>query len=493
MIDSTINYLSFIMNKCLRYWLFIALYVICLPSVAIELPDIGVSAHTVISPAKAQKLGEAFIRQLRRKISIIDDLQINNYINALGHRLASYSDNPEQNFRFFVVKAPTINAFAVPGGFIGVHSGLILTTRSESELASVLAHEIAHVTQHHVVRMIEASQRFSLPAIAALIAAAIIAGASSSPDIGHAAVTAVMAGNIQMQINFTRIHEKEADRVGMQILANAGFNPHDMPNFFERLQASSRFYERGVPEFLRTHPVTTDRIAEAHDRAQKYTYKYKSNTSLYHLMKAKLLVLTGNNKKDLLEILNNMLTTGQYHDERATRYAIALTLLEIGETEGVQTQIDWLFTHDEDRVIYHLLQARLAMLQNNPEKVMQIYEQALQVYPGDKILGLAYAEQLLQNKGAKTAKTVLLSIPFPSNPYYYHLLAMAYQLTGATAQAYLALAESYYLKGQTDLALEQVGLARKSQPLNFYLASRIDARYQELQQELFEEQMAQPK
>jgi len=468
----------------MRYWILI-LCVVCLPCVAKEFPSLGISANTVMSPAEEQELGEAFIRQLRRQVEVIDDLQINNYLNGLGQLLASYSDNPGQPFRFFVIKDSSINAFAVPGGFVGVNSGLILKSRSESELASVLSHEIAHVTQRHIARTTEASKRISLPAMAAAIVAAILIG---GPQAGEAAMAVMTAGKIQMLINFTRAHEKEADRVGMQTLAKSGFDPRDMPSFFERLQASSRYNDRGVPEFLRTHPVTTDRIAEARSRAEKYPLWSAKGTPHYHLTKAQLLVLTNENKPKLLKRLQKMLVDGNYRDERAIRYAVANTLLILRKTSGVQTQINWLLKNDGDRVIYRLVNAQLALLQNEHAKAMRIYEQALQVYPGDNILGLDYAEKLLQNNAAKKAKTVLLKISDTKNPDYYRLLAQAYQLTGAKAQAHLALAEKHYLMGQTKLALEQLKLARKDKSLDFYSASRIEARYKELKEEWLEEQ-----
>ena len=473
----------------MRYLLLI-LCGLCGSSAAIELPDIGASAGAIMSPQQEQQLGEAFVRQLRQHVDIIDDIQVNEYLNALGHRLASYSNNPTQNFRFLPIKEVSINAFAVPGGFIGIHSGLILNTRTESELASVLAHEIAHVTQHHIARSVETSQLLSLPTIATIIAA-IVAGAKN-PQFGEAAVAAIMAGNIQMQINFTRTHEKEADRVGMQILADAGFDPNDMPNFFERLQAASRYYSN-VPEFLRTHPVTTDRIAEARDRAEKFSKTQPSDTPLYHLMKAKLLVLTDDEPPRLLKKLQKMLKEGYYHDERATRYALALTLLATRQTKGVQTQIDWLLKNDGDRVIYHLLNAQLVLLQGNPTQALQLYEQALQIYPGDYLLNLDYAEKLLQNKSATKAKTVLLALsPDDSNPDYYRLLAQAHQMTGAKTEAHLALAENYYLIGKTQLAIEQLKQALRQNDLNFYLASRIEARLNELREVLREERASQP-
>jgi predicted Zn-dependent protease len=472
----------------MRYLLFLLIgYLIQSTVQAIELPDIGNSAQNVMSPAEEQKLGEAFLRQLRQQMEIIDDQQINNYINELGNQLVAASEEPEQNFRFIVVKQADINAFAVPGGLVGIHSGLILATRNESELASVLAHEIAHITQHHIARTVESAQRLSLPAIAGLIAA-VIAGAKN-PQVGQAAVAAIMAGNVQMQINFTRTHEREADRVGMQILANAHFDPRDMPNFFERLQAAYRYYEDGIPDFLRTHPVTTERIAEARDRAEKYSPPPLTDTPFYHLMKAKLLVLVSENKASLLKKLQEMLATGRYQDERATRYALALTSLANQQTKGVQSHIDWLMEHDGDRVLYHLLTAQLAWVQKHEQQARQIYEQTLQIYPHDQIVSLEYAEKLLQDKKSATkAKALLLNLAPLANPHYYQLLAQAQQLTGATAEAHLALAENNYLLGRTQQAIEQLKLARQQKKLDFYLASRIEARYKELQAEWLEEQ-----
>lgn len=461
-----------------------------LPVVAIDLPQMGLSANTVLSTVDEQELGEAFMRHARRTEDIINDMEINHYFKDLGYRLASNSDNPEQNFHFFVIDDPAINAFALPGGFIGIFSGLILKTRSESELASVVAHEIAHVTQRHIARTVEAAERLSVPKIVGLIAAAVLVGATGNPQVGEAALVAIMAGDVQMQINFTRTHEKEADRLGMQILANSGLEPRDMHRFFERMQEGSRLYGRAIPEFLRSHPVTTNRIAEARDRAEKYPVKQKVDKPLYHLMRAKLLVLITDDKPKLVKILQEMLETHRYRDERAIRYALALALLDIKQTKPVQKQIDWLFQNDGDRVIYYLLQARLVLLQNNWEKAKKVYKQALEIFPGDKILGLDYAEKLLQNNVPRKAKAVLLGLSADSNPDYYDLLARAYELTGAKAQAHLALAEKYYLIGYTQLAIEQLEMALKMDSLDFYLASRLEARYKALQAEWFEEQNA---
>ncbi|ALG68053.1 M48 family metalloprotease [Beggiatoa leptomitoformis] len=465
------------------------LTVLSLPLYAIDLPDIGASTDTALSPIEEQRLGDSAMRQLRREVEVIDDLEINNYINALGNNLAAVSDMPEQRFTFFVVKSPIINAFAIPGGYIGIHSGLILQTQDEGELASVIGHEIAHVTQRHIARSIETAGKFSLPAMAAMIAGMIVA--TKNPEIGQAAVATIAAGNIQMQINFTRVHEQEADRVGMQILSAAGFDPRSMPAFFEQLQNSSRYYGTEVPEFLRTHPVTTSRIAESRDRAEQYPKHVVTNNPLYHLMRAKLLVVTDNNPRDLLKKLQKNLTEGRFRDERAVHYALALTLLKSQQIEGIQAHIDWLLKHDTDRVAYHLLQADLALLQNKPAVALQLYEQALTIYPADQLLGIRFAETLLRQGQAAKAKTILLTLSSTgNNPYYYRLLAQAYQDTGSPAEAGLTLAENLYLQGKTQLALAQLKQVSRLPDLSPYLNARITERYSELETEFEAEKEA---
>ena len=207
---------------------------VAFPAPSDDLPNIGDSSGSVISPEQEKKLGEMIMRSARQQVHIINDPEINAYIQSLGYQLAAHSDNPEQPFDFFVVEDPSINAFALPGGFIGVHSGLILTAESESELAAVLAHEMAHVTQRHMARAYESASKLSIPTAAALLAAILISTRSS--QAGQAAMAATTAANAQMQINFTRSNEQEADDIGIRILAASGFDPRSMPTFFERLQ-----------------------------------------------------------------------------------------------------------------------------------------------------------------------------------------------------------------------------------------------------------------
>ena len=256
----------------------------------IELPDMGDSSGTLITPAEEKEFGEAFFRSLHSQISINQDAEIQQYIQSIGQKLVANSDEPSHPFHFFVVMENDINAFAGPGGYIGVNSGLILMTEAESELASVMGHEIAHVTQRHLFRAAEAQSRLSIPTIAGTLAAILLG--TQAPALGQAAIMAIQAGSVQFQINFTRENEEEADRVGMQILSSSHFDPRSMPTFFERLQQSTRYSGQAIPEFLRTHPVTASRISDTRGRAETYPYKQYPDSLDYQLTKAKIRVLT---------------------------------------------------------------------------------------------------------------------------------------------------------------------------------------------------------
>ncbi len=475
-----------------QLWLILLLAVLCATAgmvEAIDLPDIGTSADQIFSPLQEQELGEAFVRQLRQRVTMLDDMEVENYLTALGYRLASYSDNPSQSFSFFAIQDDSINAFAVPGGFIGIHSGLILHTREESELASVIAHEIAHVTQRHIARTVEGVQKYSIASAAVLLASIFLA--AKNPDIAQAGLAVATAGNAQMQIDFTRAHEKEADRVGMQVLSKAGFNPMSMPDFFAALQTSSRLYEGGLPEFLRTHPVTTNRIAEARDRAEKLAKPKVTDSSMeFHLMRAKVLVLTSADHPTLLKRLQNALASGHYREPRAVHYALALLGLTLNQAEVAQTHLGWLQTNDVDRVMYHLLAVRLALLQNDLAQAAAHCQKALEMYPGDRQLVPIYADILLEQQQAAQAEKHLQALREPHPPRYYRQLAQAQKANDKSGEALLSLATFYYLNGQTSSAIEQLKQAQQLPNVDFYLRSRIDAQQAKLEAELLEEKQA---
>ena len=259
----------------------------------LDLPEMGDSSGTIFTPMQEQELGEAFFRSLHSETQVNKDPEVSEYIQTLGQKLAANSDNPAQPFHFFVVDNPEINAFAGPGGYIGVNAGLILVSEEESELASVLGHEIAHVTQRHLYQALQASGRIQMISFAAMLAAMLIGsrmggsggyqsqpyctsrneGCQRSTNAGQGLAMAAMGAGTQAMINFTRDNEAEADNIGMQILSRSEFDPRSMPTFFERMQQSTRFAGHGTPEFLLTHPVTVSRIADTRSRAEKFAYR----------------------------------------------------------------------------------------------------------------------------------------------------------------------------------------------------------------------------
>ena len=252
-----------------------------------RLPDLGDVSQSDLSPVQERRLGEGIMREIRADRSYSDDAEISHYLNTLGYRLVSAGGESHQEFDFPDPRSQ-INAFALPGGFIGVNR-LILAAQSESELASVVAHEIAHVTQKHIARMLVAQKQSAITSLAGL-AVAILASRVSS-ELSQAAVVASQAGAVQSALNFTRDNEREADRVGFQSLEHAGFDPQAMPLFFERLQRSTRFYETAAPSYLRTHPLTYERIADMQNRAQNLHYRQVPDSLDFQLIRAKLKAL----------------------------------------------------------------------------------------------------------------------------------------------------------------------------------------------------------
>ncbi len=256
----------------MRLRIFLVVFLLAVPRALAEgLPDLGEAAQGAFTPQQERRLGESIMRDIRNDRSYYDDAEATDFINNLGTRLASRSPEARQDFDFFLIREPQINAFALPGGFIGVNTGLILSAQSESELASVVAHEIAHVTQRHIARMIAQQKTGALTSLATLAAALLLSRVSS--QAAEAAAAFGTASVVQNQLNFTRDNEREADRVGLQIMERAGFDPRAAAVFFERMQRATRVYETGAPSYLRTHPLTYERIADIQNRTQGAGYK----------------------------------------------------------------------------------------------------------------------------------------------------------------------------------------------------------------------------
>lgn len=293
---------------------------------AAGLPDLGDASQVTFSPQQERELGLRIMSDIRADPSYLDDAEVAGYLTNLGNRLLlnSRETRPDQEFEFFAVKDPMINAFALPGGFMGFNTGLILTAQSESELAGVMAHEIAHVTQKHLARMI-AGQRYSMLTSLAAVALAVLAS-RTNPQAAAAVLVGSQARQIQSQLDFTRDHEKEADRIGLNILIGAGLDPRGMSEFFERLQKAGRFRENGAPSYLRTHPITYERIADIDNRTHSLPYRQVPDSLDFLLVRAKLRASL-DNPGDAVEYFDSALRDKRYSSEAVERYGLIYALL----------------------------------------------------------------------------------------------------------------------------------------------------------------------
>lgn len=468
------------MKKCiaLAYLALLAFLPVLGNAKEIQLPEIGDSAGSFISPQQEYRIGQSFYWRLQQSVDLVDDPEVANYLTQLGQRLVSNSDGPHLPFKFFMVPDERVNAFAAPGGFIGVNSGLLLTSQEEDEVASVLAHEIAHITQRHLVRRYERQSQLSFPTTAAMIAAALLGVADAKA--GAAAITAVQAGAVQSQLSFSRAHEAEADNLGMQTLVRSGFSAMAMPTFFERLQQANQFHSgRSIPEFLRSHPVTSSRIAESRGRAVKYQTQHQLSDDLqFYLMREKLRVMTASNLSRLHRQYLASLETGSSLNTTASRYGHSLVLKAMGRYSQAKKIALELIAEDGDKLSFQLLLAGIEMARGNVEKAIEVYQSNHQLYAEDYALSVNYAKSLLANKQPERASELLLRQLEMGNrtQQVYKLLARARGDVGDTSQAHNWLAEYYFNAGRLKQSVDQLKLAAKFARGDKFQTAKISSR-----------------
>lgn len=451
---------------------------------SIRLPDLGSPSDQYLTPNDEIRLGQAFMQNIRETQAVVTDPLIAEYLQNLGDRLLKQSEAAAQPYHFFVIEEPVINAFAGPGGHIGIFSGLILATQSESELASVIAHEIAHVTQKHLLRAFDAANQMSGKTAALILAAILVGMSSSSPDAGIAVASGVQAGAIQEQINFTRSNEQEADNVGIRILADAQFDPRAMPVFFERLTHANRLFDSGIPEILRTHPVTTNRIADALGRAEEYSYKQYAGSTEYFLIREALRARQFKNPAEAVKHFQSGLKEGRYLNKEAHQYGYALALTANHEYLKAQKLISDLLKQRPDQVEYILADAEIAKQMGNQSQALETMATANMLMPDNYPLAVTYIENLLETKQAQEAKKVTNRIRNmrPNDARLFRLLGRSEEALGNTAESHRVLAEAYVAEGQLEAAVQQLTIAMKGDDKSdFYLTSQIESRLHELE------------
>jgi beta-barrel assembly-enhancing protease len=431
------------------------------PASAGELPDLGNSASVYLTPAQEYELGYNVIKELHAFHKINEDPIINEYLQGIGNRLVATQGVSAPPYHFFLVNDKTVNAFALPGGFVGVNTGLILVTDSESELASVLAHEVAHVQQKHIARMYEHMGRLRLSTIAGMVAAMILA--TQSPELAQGAIAATLGGNQQALINFTREHEKEADSIGMQNLAKAGFDPMGMPGFFQRMHQETRFYGNHIPEFFLTHPVTESRLMVAKSRAQNYPYKQIPDSLQYHLVQARVKFLSFSSSVEASNYFSKLLKRGNYRSRLGTLYGYSLALIAQGKPQEAREYLNELILAAPTQPLFELAYAHLEMEEGKKSQAFSRLESALKNHPDSNPLTLALGEWLIKDNKPNEAVPLLKrqATRKRTHTQIWKLLSIAYANNKQPVEAHLAQAQ--YLKAQGDFmgATIQVKLAKK--------------------------------
>jgi beta-barrel assembly-enhancing protease len=444
-----------------------------------SLPDLGDISQTILTPQDEQHIGDQIMREVMVSDEVLQDIEVIDYLNALGNKLAAASPDKQQKFTFFVVQDNSINAFAMPGGVIGVHTGLILSANSESELASVLGHEIGHVTQRHLARMLAKQKTDMFKNIGSIALALLVARAN--PELANGALVAASAAGVQRQLDYTREHEREADRVGLSILDAAGFDVRGMPAFFTTLQRGTRFIEGSAPSFLRTHPLNAERIADVSNRVETMPYKQVTDSIEFNLVKAKLRASNGLAQGEIDQFEDNI-KERRFANETAEHYGLALAMLRKNDLTGAANQVKWLKTNAPKNAFIENLVARLEVARNNPQAAGIQYAKALTSFPNNRSLIYGYSEHFLAiNQADKAIKLVQdKQAMYPNDAYFYTLLAKAYTTKNKNLLRFQAQGEAYFRQYNLKRAIEQMEFAVKAKDGNFYQQSIVEARLKEL-------------
>lgn len=450
-----------------------ALFSLPLLAHADGLPDLGDASQESVSPQMERQIGEQSMFQIRADNSYLDDPEVYDYLNRLGGRLVANSSEPGQPFEFFAIQDNAINAFAIPGGFVGVNTGLMQLAQNESELASVLSHEISHVTQHHYARMISGQRYDSLGALAA-VAVAILA-ARNNPQASATAIVGAQAGVMQHQLNFTREHEKEADRIGIGILDKSGFDTRAMPSFFERLQKATQLMEGNTPSYLRTHPVTTERIADVDSRVQQIPFHLVPDSLDFQLIRARLIAMQ-KTPQDAVAFFDSALGEKKFGNPIAHRYGLVLSLLRHNQPKRATQEFSTLHKQAPPNAIIEALAGQIKRLDKQNKETVAFYRNALKNFPHSHALIYDYAEVLLQERLYEEALK-LLDEQITQNgndPRLYELQARAYAALGRHQEEHHVLAYNYILHGNLFGAIEQLELAKEAGN-DYYQLSTIES------------------
>ncbi|HET9391203.1 MAG TPA: M48 family metalloprotease [Steroidobacteraceae bacterium] len=450
-----------------------------------DLPDMGSPAAQVLNGTDEYQLGAMVIHQFREQNALIEDPEISEYLNSVGARLTTQVPDGAPHFQFFAFRESAINAFALPGGFICINYGLILATRNESELASVMAHEMAHVTQHHIARQIRAQSQQSMTAAAAMLAAVLLGALSGGGGQAiEGGIAAAQGMAVQQQINFTRDNEAEADRVGIGFLAGAGFDTRAMANFFETIGRTEGLAGTYIPAMLQDHPVTSVRIAEARARAaQLPPVKVKESLS-YQLIRERVRVLTTAGDVDVEKQYAQKIAQG--NNDIGTRYGEALALMADNRPVEAEKILHKLTEQHEGLTLLHAALGQAQVKAGQTNDGVASLQRAVGLFPRNVPVTIRYAEALMKAGRPAEAHSVLLDLfnNVPPTPEQIRLTALAASAAGDAGDAYFYMGEYQIAGGDLPMAAQQLQLALASPHLTQVQRARFQARLDEVREYL---------
>ncbi len=433
-------------------------------AVDIELPDLGDASSAVISSQQEYELGQKILKLYRAQMPTSSDPIIYSYLENLIKDLAQYSELPNKNFDLLVIESPQLNAFAAPGRVIGVNTGIFLYTETEDQLASIITHELAHLSQRHIARQMIEQKKNSVPVMAGILAGIILA-ATGNADAGMAAITATQAAALDSRLRYSRSYEQEADRVGFQTMLKAERNPNAAGDMFEVMLRRSRF-DRRPPEFLSTHPISESRISDARNRAIKYPRENYPDNLDFHLVAARVKLQHEKTAHQAIKRFETEINSHEYVSEEsreASRYGLVLALTAAGETDKAREELNKILQVRPNKIVYQLASTSIDLKDKKYPLVLKELNKLLGKHPDNHAITIHFAEALMEAGEYKYAEQLLSGYVRTNakDDYVWYLLAEVYGLVGKILDVHRARAEYYILNGVYDRALNQLENAQR--------------------------------
>ncbi|WP_210394891.1 M48 family metalloprotease [Motiliproteus sediminis] len=445
-----------------------------------SLPILGDSASSVVSLDEEYRIGRAWVRILRAQAPLLDDPQIYSYIEALLYRLAGHSQLPDRRLSLVLMDNSSLNAFAAPGGVVGINAGLFLYAASEAEFASVVAHELSHLSQRHYAMGLQEQQRNAPWQLASMLASILVMAAADG-QAGAAAMMSSQAAFAQKGLAFSRANEQEADRIGMQVLVDAGYDPRAMPEMFAQMQRSTAYLGQRAPEFLLTHPVTESRIADALNRSAQLPTDGLRNSMEYQLIQTRVKVQMARNANEAFKQFRDAVLNSP---SPSNYYGLAFSALKSGHYDDAQNALDKLQQEDPNRLSYQLLAAEISLSSGDAQHASALLRDILALYPDNHSAVRLLAQALVKAQQYDEATRVMRehTRSYPDDLQLWYELAEAYGLAGNRLGLHQARAEYFLLRGAVPQAELQLNQALKIEDLNPGDRARIERRLAEAQQ-----------